>query len=27
MARKSYILMKWWWCLLCTRQTGLLGFL
>jgi len=26
MARTSYILMKWWWCLLCTRPTGLLGF-
>jgi len=21
MARTSYILMKWWWCPLCTRPT------
>ena len=23
MARTSYILMRWWWCLLCTKPTGL----
>jgi len=26
-ARKHYISMRWWWCLLCTRSTRLAGFL
>jgi len=27
MARTSYLLMKWWWCLLCTGLTCLARFL
>jgi len=27
MAGTSYFLMRWWWCLLCTRPTCLVGFL
>jgi len=27
MARTSYISMRWWWCLLCTRPTILVGYI
>jgi len=27
MARTSFISMRWWWCLLCTGPTCIVGFL
>jgi hypothetical protein len=27
MTGTSYFLMRWWWCMFCTRPTCLVGFL